>query len=58
MMSGTLIQARHALQQNRKLFILDSCFRKRGLTWPTRFLERGAIRVSDFSEIKAHLATA
>jgi len=24
--SGTLIQARHALKQKRKLFILDSCF--------------------------------
>lgn len=54
--SGTLIQARHALQQGRKLFILDSCFKRRDLTWPARFAERGAIRVSDFSEIKAHLA--
>jgi DNA processing protein len=53
--SGTLIQARHALQQKRKLFILDSCFRKRGLTWPAKFLERGAIRVSQFSDIKQHL---
>jgi DNA processing protein len=25
--SGTLVQARAALNQNRKLFILDSCFR-------------------------------
>lgn len=55
--SGTLIQARHALRQNRKLFILDSCFRNPELTWPTKFLERGAIRVSEFDEIRAHLAT-
>jgi DNA processing protein len=54
-MSGTLIQARHAIQQNRKLFILDSCFRKSGLTWPTKYLEQGAIRVSEFDEIRAHL---
>jgi DNA processing protein len=54
--SGTLIQARHALQQGRKLFILDSCFKKRGLAWPAKFAERGAVRVSEFSEIKAHLA--
>lgn len=55
--SGTLIQARHALQQGRKLFILDSCFRKPELSWPAKFLERGAVRVSDFDEIRAHLAT-
>ena len=55
--SGTLIQARHALKQGRKLFILDSCFRNPELTWPARFAERGGIRVSDFDDIKAHLAT-
>ncbi|HEC15724.1 MAG TPA: DNA-processing protein DprA [Sedimenticola sp.] len=55
--SGTLIQARHALQQKRKLFILDSCFRNPELTWPAKFLERGAIRVSEFNEIMGHLAT-
>lgn len=55
--SGTLIQARHALHQKRKLFILESCFRNAGLTWPAKFAERGAIRVSDFDEIRAHLAT-
>jgi DNA processing protein len=53
--SGTLIQARHAIQQNRKLFILDSCFRNSELAWPAKYLERGAIRVSDFDEIRAHL---
>lgn len=54
--SGTLIQARHALQQRRKLFILDSCFRNPALSWPHKFLERGAIRVSAFEEIADHLA--
>lgn len=54
--SGTLIQARHAIQQNRKLFILDSCFRNPELTWPAKYLERGAIRVAEFEEIRAHLA--
>lgn len=54
--SGALIQARHALRQQRKLFILDSCFRKPDLTWPARFLGRGAIRISEFDDIKAHLA--
>lgn len=54
--SGTLIQARHALRQNRKLFILENCFRNPTLTWPARFVEQGAIRVSEFEEIRAHLA--
>lgn len=54
--SGTLIQARHALQQKRKLFILDSCFRNRELIWPAKFLERGAIRVAEFEQIISHLA--
>jgi DNA processing protein len=52
--SGTLIQARHALKQKRKLFILDSCF-DRGLDWPQKFAAKGAIRVKDFDEIRAHL---
>jgi DNA processing protein len=54
--SGTLIQARAALQQGRKLFILDSCFRNRSLTWPQRFAERGAIRVVDYDDIRKHLS--
>jgi DNA processing protein len=53
--SGTLIQARAALHQGRKLFILDSCFR-RGLKWPARFAEKGAIRVMDYNDIRQHLS--
>ncbi|MCH9026339.1 MAG: DNA-protecting protein DprA [Proteobacteria bacterium] len=55
--SGTLVQARHAILQERKLFILDSCFRDPKLDWPAKFLERGAIRVREFDEIHEHLAT-
>lgn len=55
--SGTLIQARAALQQGRKLFILKSCF-DRGLEWPERFLKRGAIKIEDGSEILEHLRPA
>ncbi len=43
--SGTLTQARAALYQGRKLFILNSCFERDDITWPARFTERGAIRV-------------
>lgn len=49
--SGTLIQAQAAFEQKRKLFILDSCFNRPDLTWPHRFLERGAVRVRDFEDI-------
>jgi len=43
--SGTLTQARAALYQGRKLFILDSCFQRTDITWPARFEKKGAIRV-------------
>jgi DNA processing protein len=49
--SGTLIQARAALQQGRKLFILASCFEQADLTWPARYEAMGAIRVRDYSDI-------
>jgi len=49
--SGTLIQARAALQQGRLLFILESCFQNKDITWPSYYEKRGAIRVKDFSDI-------
>jgi DNA processing protein len=55
--SGTLVQARAALNQKRKLFILDSCFRDSRLTWPHRFAERGAIRVGEYDDIRKHLVS-
>jgi len=56
--SGTLTQARAALAQGRKLFILDSCFQNPDLTWPKRFQEQGALRVRDFDDIGEHLGSA
>jgi len=53
--SGTLVQARHALKQGRKLFILDSNFKKPELKWPSTYEERGAIRVAEYDDIKQHL---
>lgn len=50
--SGTLTQARAALKQNRKLFILDSCFNVPGLKWPRTYTERGAIRVREYEDVK------
>lgn len=49
--SGTLIQARAALQQGRKLFILDRCFHDPALKWPHDYVRKGAIRVRDHAEI-------
>jgi len=52
--SGTLVQARAALKQGRKLFLMDNLFHK-GLSWPEKFVEKGAIRVRDYSDIRSKL---
>ncbi|TDK35183.1 DNA-processing protein DprA [Rhizobium deserti] len=49
--SGTLTQARAALHQGRKLFILESCFQRSDITWPARFEAEGAIRVRTSDDI-------
>lgn len=53
--SGTLVQARAALAQGRKLFILESCFRKPELTWPARFEKLGAVRIKNVSHLMEEL---
>ncbi|MDI1336124.1 MAG: DNA-protecting protein DprA [Lacunisphaera sp.] len=53
--SGTLTQARAALNQGRKLLILNSCFENRKITWPARFAEKGATRVSTMEDILREL---
>jgi len=54
--SGTLIQARAALAQGRKLFISDSCFQNPALSWPHEFESKGAIRVTKYEDIRSNLA--
>ncbi|MEI2453832.1 DNA-processing protein DprA [Lysobacter firmicutimachus] len=49
--SGTLVQARAALNQGRKLFILESCFRDPKLTWPSKYQAQGAMRVQNVTQI-------
>ena len=56
--SGTLIQARAALQQGRKLFVLDSCFRNPNLKWPARLATKGAKRVAEYDDIRRGLSEA
>jgi DNA processing protein len=56
--SGTLIQARAALQQGRKVFIHDRCFNNPELSWPDTYAKRGAIRVRQPSDILEALSSA
>ena len=49
--SGTLTQALAALHQKRKLFILESCFKRSDITWPERCEAQGAIRVREIEDI-------
>ena len=53
--SGTLTQARAALQQGRKLFILNSCFENQNITWPDFYERKGAIRVRETEDILRNL---
>lgn len=53
--SGTLVQAREALKQGRKLFILNSAFEDDRLTWPARFEKQGAVRVRDYADVRERL---
>lgn len=47
--SGAKMQARYALEHGKKLFVLSSLVRER--EWARRYLKRGAIEVSDTSDI-------
>lgn len=53
--SGTLIQAKAALQQKRPLFILESCFQNKNLSWPEKLEERGAMRLKSLDDILEHI---
>ena len=53
--SGSLVQARAAIKQKRKLFILQSCFDNPSISWPARFEKMGAIRIRDFEDIDRNL---
>ncbi|WP_046168007.1 DNA-processing protein DprA [Chromobacterium vaccinii] len=53
--SGTLIQAKAALDQGRKLFILENNFSNPNITWPQRFEKLGAKRVSSLEDILTEL---
>lgn len=52
--SGTLIQARAAVEQGRKLFILESNFLNSAISWPAKYESKGAIRVRSIKDILQH----
>ena len=52
--SGTLVQARACMEQNRPLFILNSCFENPAIKWPHKYEKQGAIRVKDINDIVSH----
>ncbi|MDH3668819.1 MAG: DNA-protecting protein DprA [Paracoccaceae bacterium] len=49
--SGTLTQARAAMFQGRKLFILENCFHRKDISWPAHYEAQGAVRVRDPDDI-------
>ena len=54
--SGALIQAKAAIDQGRRLFILDSCFQNKALSWPSKFLSQGAVCVKTYEDIREAMA--
>lgn len=56
--SGTLIQARQCISQGRHLFLLKSLVDRKGLTWPKKYVNKGAVVVSSVEEIIAALQKA
>lgn len=55
--SGTLVQAHAALQQGRKLIILENNFQNPALTWPKKFELKGALRAKNYAEIRRYLTS-
>lgn len=53
--SGSLTQARACIEQNRPLFITENCLRNAEITWPAKYLAKGAIKVSRPMQIIEHL---
>jgi DNA processing protein len=54
--SGTYIQSKAALDQGRRLFLLNNCFAVEGVDWPHRFARRGAVRAFTYKDIRSRLA--
>ena len=53
--SGTLVQAKAALEQKRKLFILNNNFENKALSWPEKYLTKGAVKVVSYEDISSSI---
>ena len=49
--SGSLIQAKAALDQNRKLLIWQDCVQNNKITWPEKFIKSGGKVVGSYEDI-------
>lgn len=56
--SGTLVQAKAALKQGRKVFILENNFENLQLTWPSQLMQKGAVRAKSIDDILQGLSIA
>lgn len=55
--SGTLIAASAALDQGRKLFIMENCIQNPNNTWTGKLLARGARRLRNYEDLKIDLTS-
>ncbi len=53
--SGTLTQARACMKLGRPLFITERCYNSQGVSWPKKYVDKGAIVVKNAEEILEHL---
>jgi DNA processing protein len=49
--SGALYQARYCLQSGRKLFLMKSLLENKNLEWPQKYVEKGAIVISEIDDL-------
>lgn len=56
--SGALYQAKACIDEGRKLFIMQSLLENKALTWPAKYIDKGAIILKDVETLLEHLKTA
>ncbi|MBU0973749.1 MAG: DNA-protecting protein DprA, partial [Proteobacteria bacterium] len=54
--SGTLIQARMCINQGRHLFLLKNLMENKDLTWPEKYVRKGAFVLDSIEDVPAALA--
>ena len=52
---GSYVLGNECLNQKKKLFIMDSCFKNKEIKWLAKFEKRGAIRIKNTSDILKHI---